>query len=128
MTAGGPRARSRLASPVMALALGGLVALLAVALVALSLITRHNRLAAAGDDVAIAVPFAAVGVFLARRQPGNAIGWLMSGTAICALLTPDAGFYAMLDYRMGHGPRADLLATIGGALEPVHASVRVSQP
>jgi hypothetical protein len=27
----------------------------------------------------------------------------MSGTAICALLTPDAGFYAVLDYRMGHG-------------------------
>jgi two-component system, NarL family, sensor kinase len=65
--------------------------------------TRHNPLTAAADDIPIGVPFAAVGVLVARRQPGNAIGWLMISTAMCALLYADAGFYAVFDYRLGHG-------------------------
>jgi hypothetical protein len=109
----GEGGRFRLASPATALALGVMVTLLAAALVALSVITHHNALTATGEQIAITVSFAAVGVLVARRQPGNAIGWLMISPAICALLGFDAGLYAVLDYRLGYslpfGPVALLL-------------------
>jgi hypothetical protein len=105
--------RFRLASPAAALALGVIVALLASALVALSVLTHHNGWTVTGEQIAITVSFAAVGVLVARRQPGNAIGWLMISPAVCALLGFDAGLYAVLDYRLGYslplGPVALLL-------------------
>jgi hypothetical protein len=79
-----------------------MVTLLAAARVALSAITHHNVLTTNGEDIAITVSFAVVGVLVARRQPGNAIGWLMISPAVCALLGTDAGLYALLDYRLGH--------------------------
>ena len=108
----------------MALALGGLVALLAAALVTLAVITRQNPLTAGGDVVAIAVPFAAVGVLVARRQPGNVIGWLMISTAVWALLGADAGFYAVFDYRLGHGwPFGPVALLLNQAWLPTIASL-----
>jgi hypothetical protein len=90
-----------------------MVTLLAAALVALSLITHHIALTATGEQIAITMSFAAVGVIVARHQPGNAIGWLMISPALCALLGFDAGLYAVLDYRLGYslpfGPVALLL-------------------
>jgi two-component system, NarL family, sensor kinase len=124
MTVGWSPARPRLASPGTALALGGLVTLLAAALVALAVITRHNPLTAGGDVVAIALPFEAVGVLVARRQPGNAIGWLMISTAVWALLGADAGFYAVFDYRLGHGwPFGPVALLLNQAWLPTIASL-----
>jgi hypothetical protein len=97
----------------VALALGGLVALLAVVLVPLAIAARHNPLTDLGEGIAITVPFAAVGVLVARRQPGNVIGWLMISPALFYLLGTAAGLYAVIEYRLGHslpfGPVALLL-------------------
>ena len=82
--------------------MGVVVALLAVALVPLAMAARDNPLTS-GEGVAFTAPFAAVGVLVARRQPGNVIGWLMISPAVSYLVGTDAGLYAVMDYRLGHG-------------------------
>ncbi len=52
----------------------------------------------------LGVPFAVVGTLLARRLPGNPVGWLLLATGFSGALCSDAGFYALLGYRLGHGP------------------------
>jgi hypothetical protein len=86
----------------MPLAVGALVVLLAVAMVPLAIAARPSLLAS-GEGVALTAPFAAVGVLVARRQPGNVIGWLMISPAVFYLLGTDAGLYAVIDYRLRHG-------------------------
>jgi hypothetical protein len=113
MTARGRPVRRRLTSSrSAALAAGAVVLLLAVALVPLAIAAGHSLLTA-GEGVAITMPFAAVGVLIARRQPGNVIGWLMIIPALSYLLGTDAGLYAVISYRLGHdlpfGPVALLL-------------------
>jgi hypothetical protein len=49
------------------------------------------------------VPFAVVGTLVACRLPGNPVGWLLLATAFSGALASDAGFYALLRYRVGHG-------------------------
>ena len=86
--------------------LGALFAVLAVALVPLSLAARQNPLVNGGEALGT-IPFAAVGVFIARRQPRNPIGWLFFGIAACLLLSIDSGFYSVISYRLGqHLPLA----------------------
>jgi hypothetical protein len=48
------------------------------------------------------VPYGLVGMAIAYRQPGNAIGWILLATSIVTLLCSDAGIYAVLIYRDGH--------------------------
>jgi hypothetical protein len=93
--------RFRAASPAAALALGVVLALLAAALVPLSLLARQSPLVNGGEALG-AVVFAPVGVLLARRQPRNPIGWLFGGLALCLLLSVDSGFYAAMNYRAGY--------------------------
>jgi hypothetical protein len=61
----------------------------------------------------IGVPSAAVGVVVARRQPGNPLGWLFVAIAACLILSTDGGDYAILAYRLGYhlpfGAVAELL-------------------
>jgi hypothetical protein len=106
--------RIRLASPVTALVLGVLVLLLAAALIPLSILAHQNPVATTSIGLAIALPFAAVGVVVARRQPRNPLGWLMFAPAVCFLVGADAGSYVVIDYRLGHhlpfGPVALLLS------------------
>jgi hypothetical protein len=47
--------------------------------------------------------FALPGVVVARRQPGNPIGWILIGLGVYAGVITDAGRYAVLDYRFHHG-------------------------
>jgi hypothetical protein len=42
----------------------------------------------------IGVPCAAVGWLVARRQPGNPLGWLILVIAVCLFLSTDGGEYA----------------------------------
>ena len=96
----------RLASPRTALVLGVLFAVLAAALVPLSLAARQSPLVNGGEALG-SIPFAAVGVVIARRQPRNPIGWLFFGIAACLLLSVDSGFYSVISYRLGqHLPLA----------------------
>ena len=90
----------------MALVLGVLFAVLAAALVPLSLAARQSPLVNGGEALG-SIPFAAVGVVIARRQPRNPIGWLFFGIAACLLLSVDSGFYSVISYRLGqHLPLA----------------------
>jgi hypothetical protein len=60
--------------------------------------------------------FALPGVVVARRQPGNPIGWILIGLGVYAGVITDVGRYAVFDYHFHHGdlplgPAAALLAT-----------------
>ena len=103
---------SQLASPAAANALAVLVVLLAAAAIPLDVLARQNVLANAAL-LAISLPMGTVGLIVARRQPGNPIGWLLLVIPAGVLLGLDAGPYAWLVYRMGYrlpfGPAAVLL-------------------
>jgi hypothetical protein len=94
--------RFRLASPVTAAALAVLAVLLAGASVPLYALTHQNVLANGGENIALAVAFGLVGLVVARRQPGNPIGWLMLAGPCLELLSIDGTLYATLAYRPGH--------------------------
>ena len=47
--------------------------------------------------------FALPGAVVARRQPGNPIGWLLLGLGVYAGVITDVGRYAVLDYHFHHG-------------------------
>jgi hypothetical protein len=50
----------------------------------------------------IGLPCGVVGLLVARRQPGNPLGWLLLGIALCLILATDGSEYAVLGYRLGH--------------------------
>ncbi len=61
--------------------------------------------------------YAVVGVVVAFHQPRNPVGWILISFAFVFLLGIDAGYYAVLCYRLGHhglvfGPVAVLLAPV----------------
>jgi TRAP-type uncharacterized transport system fused permease subunit len=85
----------------MAWVLAGLVLLLAAAAIPLSLTARHDQLQA-GAATAIAVPFAAVGLVVARHRLRNPIGWLMLWLAVGFMLYADGGLYDVIGFRLGH--------------------------
>ena len=76
--------------------------LLAAASVPLNALTHQNGLVN-GVNVVVAVLFSAVGFVVVRRQPRNAVGWiLLTLPAGLQLLPADAASYALLVYRLGH--------------------------
>jgi hypothetical protein len=67
----------------------------------------------------IGVPCAGVGLVVARRQPGNPLGWLFLVIAVCLFLSTVGGDYAVVDYKLGyHLP----LGAAGLALDPLWAA------
>jgi hypothetical protein len=44
-----------------------------------------------------------VGFVVAWRKPGNPLGWIMLGVAVFLVLSEDASFYTVADYRLRHG-------------------------
>ena len=88
------------ASPV-ALMLGGFVLLLSVLWVVLA-VPAHQLNLNMGSAVAIALPFALVGVVVARRQPRNVIGWIFLAAAALLIVAVDASCYLVLRYRLGY--------------------------
>jgi hypothetical protein len=50
----------------------------------------------------VLLPFAIVGFTIARRVPGNPIGWILLIVALAMWLTGDSAFYAVRAYRLGH--------------------------
>ena len=97
-----PVRRFRLASPAMALVLGGLALALMVALWPLGNLAHQGLGTSAGGIVLVPV-FGVVGFVVAWRRPGNPLGWLMLGAACFLVLSGDAGAYAVADYRLRHG-------------------------
>jgi hypothetical protein len=95
-------ARFRLASPVTATVLGVLTLVLLAAGLVLSALTGQLSVLGSGPIVPVAVVYAAVGFVVARRQPGNPIGWILITFIAVFLLSQIVGSYAALYYRFGH--------------------------
>jgi N-terminal 7TM region of histidine kinase len=94
----------RLGSTAAALVLGGLVLVLAVAAVPLARLAHQSLNAATGSvPVWVEVPAAVGGFVVAWRKPGNPLGWIFLGSAAISMLSEDAAYYAVADYRLHHG-------------------------
>jgi N-terminal 7TM region of histidine kinase len=121
VTPWGAGGRLRLGLPVAALVLGGLVLVLAVAAVPLAWLAHQSLNANSGSTpVWVTVPAAVVGLVVAWRKPGNPLGWIILVAAAFSMLTKDASYYAVADYRLHHGGLplgwVALLAQPGGVL------------
>ncbi len=92
--------RFRLTPPVVAVILGSLTLALTVLYVPLAWPARDIS---DGWDVLLSlVGFALPGVVVARRQPGNPIGWILIGLGVLGACYLDASRYAALDYHFHH--------------------------
>ncbi len=77
--------------------------------------------------VVIVLTFAGVGLVIARRQPGNPIGWMMVTFTLVYVLGGAASYYAVLCYGLGHRglPLAALALLLGSVQVPSFAMVPV---
>ena len=77
--------------------------------------------------VLIVLTFAGVGLVIARRQPGNPIGWMMVVFTLVYVLGGAANYYAVLFYRLGHRglPLAALALLLSAVQVPSFAMVPV---
>jgi hypothetical protein len=101
MAAGSAARRFYLASPATWVAvLGCLAALSLAAMIPLSLLS--GQVGNGTVAFVIGVPYAGVGVVVARRQPGNPLGWLFLVIAVCLFLGTGGGDYSVLAYRLGY--------------------------
>jgi len=104
-------------SPVTLGILGLLVALVAANLVLSARIPSGTGLKGVGI---ITLPFFAVGLLVARRRPGNSIGWLLLAFALVVLASIDAANYAVLAIGVHHGlPFGRLAVFLAPAWVPV---------
>lgn len=100
--------RGRLATPRTASLLAGGVVALIVALPVIGVLTgQTHRLDAStlktvSGLLVVILAVSAVGLVVARHQPGNPIGWLLLGAANWIPLTIVAGSYATYVYHSGH--------------------------
>ncbi len=87
-----------------ALVLGGLVLVLMIADVPLARLA-HQSLNSSGGSTPVwfSAAFGAVGLVVAWRKPRNPLGWILLGGAAFGVLSEDASFYAVADYRLHHG-------------------------
>jgi hypothetical protein len=83
------------------LALTTLTLLATAASVPLSLAARQSVLGNAIQDLASSLPYAAVGIVVIRKLPRNPVGWLLAAIGILAIVSTDAGSYALLAHRHG---------------------------
>jgi hypothetical protein len=109
--------RSRLVSPATATALGVLVLILLGATAALSTLVHQSTFLNIATGIPIPLVYAAVGVIVARHQPRNPVGWILILFVVLFLVPVDAGFYAVLRYRLGYhglpfGPAAIVVTSL----------------
>jgi hypothetical protein len=105
MTAGVARVSlGRVTSRQVACVLAGLGALLTIAAAVLTAVTGNIGISTDGGTIALSVTFLATGFLVARRQPGNPVGWLLLCTGLSAAFTTAAGLYAR--YAYGTPPHA----------------------
>ena len=84
------------------LLVGALLGLLG-AWAGLTAATRDLWISQDGAMLVNVLLFAAVGVVVIRRQPRNAVGWILAGVALVLLVNLDTKLYSVLDYRMHDG-------------------------
>lgn len=104
MTPGTAARRVPLARPATAWLLGGLLLALAIAAVPMSRLAHQNLNSAGGSvPVWVSAAYGAVGVIIASRKPGNALGWIFLAEGVLGALSENASFYMVADYRLHHG-------------------------
>jgi two-component system, NarL family, sensor kinase len=109
--------RFRLASPATATAFGALGLMLLGVTVALAALIHQLTILNVATGLTIPLLYAAVGVVVARHQPRNPVGWILIFFVVLLLIPLDAGYYAVLRYRLGYhgipfGPAAVALASL----------------
>jgi hypothetical protein len=109
--------RFRLPLPMLATVLGVLVVALAAVSIPLAGLVHQLIILNTGPTVATILIYAAVGVVVARRQPGNPVGWILLIFSLLIMAGIDAGYYAVLAYTFGH--HGLLLAPVAVVLEPL---------
>jgi peptidoglycan/LPS O-acetylase OafA/YrhL len=82
--------KTRLAGAEAALAAGLLTVLLTAAMVPLAVAAHQNPATTVTETIAVTLPFAAVGMIVAIRQPRIPVGWLMLYFGLGVLLSVDA--------------------------------------
>jgi hypothetical protein len=95
--------RFRLASPATANVVGLVGLALFLATVPLAAATHALTVSNAATNALVFFAFGGVGFVVARRQPRNAVGWLLLSLAVLLAASNCAGRYAALVYRFGHG-------------------------
>ena len=110
--------RYRLASPGTALALGAVAVSLTALNVVLAGLVHQLTVLGVGPGIPVFLIYAGVGVVIARRQPRNPVGWVLTGFVLVAMLSADAGYYAVYCYRLGHPGLP--LAGVAAALVPLY--------
>lgn len=94
--------RPWLIPPIAAAVLGILaVALMAGFIVTAGLVRQLTALNVGPTCVLILV-YAGVGVVVARRQPGNPVGWILLAFILLFMLSADGGYYAVYAFSLGH--------------------------
>jgi hypothetical protein len=94
--------RFRLASPAMALVLGGVILALVVAGLPLGAMAHQLDLSDQSGDL-VFLAGTAVGAVVAWHQPRNPMGWILLAAMGFFQVDTDASFYSIADYRLHHG-------------------------
>ena len=112
-----PAQRFRLASPATATLLGAAAAILTALGVILADLVHQLTFLNTWAGIPVFLGYAGVGVVIARRQPRNPVAWALIGFVLLAMISNDAGYYAVYCYRLGHHGLP--LAAAAAALVPL---------
>ena len=98
----GVASSSGVASAGKATALGVVVVLLLAAWVPLAAMAHDLTVGNLASTGALSLPFTVVGVIVARHQPRNPMGWLLTAVGLFTVVGAVAAEYDILIYRLGH--------------------------
>jgi hypothetical protein len=82
--------------------LGALAVVLTALNVVLAELVHQLTFLGIGPGVPVFLIYAGVGVVIARHQPRNPVAWVLIGFVLLAMVSADAGYYAVYCYRLGH--------------------------
>jgi hypothetical protein len=108
----------RPASPRTALVVGVSVLVLLVGATPLLVVSAHQWGATIVAGPVFLLSFVIVGVVVARRQPGNPVGWVMLGVAVSQIVLADARSYAVVAYvhRDARSPLGPIAVWLAGSI------------